>query len=167
MKGMDEVFTQKYTLAYVIDALPVGYGFSMQEWPLHVTLADVFAVSCQPDELLERLGETLKRCRPMHARVTGEDWFGEKGDVHVMLLDKGGLQILHEAIVDTLNGCGVVFNNPQFIMDGFKPHSTVKSEAVSLRIGDDVFVDSISLIDMFPEGDPFRRKIIGSIRLDS
>ncbi len=159
-------FIQKYTIVYLINDLPVGYEYSMKDWPLHITVADVFAVNGNSTQLLESLRERLSTVRPVRSKVIGEDWFGDDKSVHVMLLDNSSeFQRLHDEIVGELEDFGVKFNNPEFTEDGFKPHSTVRKDG-KLEIGANLTIDSITLIDMFPNDDFKKRKVLGTIKFD-
>ncbi len=156
-------FTQKYTLAHIIKNLPDGYEFSMEDWPLHVTLADVFAIRGNPQDLLKLLDSKLSSLKPIKSQVIGEDWLGIENKVHVMLINKTDtLQSLHEAIIDVLEEFKATFNTPQFMHEGFKPHSTVKDNK-QLRVGEEVNINSVTLIDMFPNNNPCQRKALGTI----
>lgn len=157
-------FTQKYTLVHTIKSLPDGYEFSMEDWPLHITMADVFAIKGNPQDLLKLLNEKLSNYGTVKSKVIGEDWFGDKKTVHVMLINKSyELQSLHETIIHGLEHFDVTFNTPQFIYEGFIPHSTVKDNE-QLHEGYEVNLNSITLIDMFPDKNPFRRRVLGTIR---
>lgn len=136
----------------------------MQDWPLHVTLADVFAIHGSSDNLLRDLEKHFGSYRPVHARVIDEAWFGENKDIQVRLLDRTDeLQALHEKTLETLDRHGATFNNPEYMREGFKPHSTVQKDD-QLHIGDTVTFDSITLIDLFPNENPYRRRILGTVR---
>lgn len=156
-------FTQKYVLVHTIKDLPNGYEYVMEDWPLHVTLADVFSIKGTPDDLLHELEHQLSTLTPVTSTVVGETWFGENQNVHVMLLEKtDALQQLHEEILSILDHFNVQFNDPQYTRGGFRPHSTVqKNEALAL--GDTVTFDSITLIDLFPDEKPYRRRILGTV----
>lgn len=156
-------FTQKYTLVHTINSLSDGYEFSMNDWPLHVTLADVFAIQGNPNDLLDILTREFSSYPIVESQVIGEDWFGKENNVHVMLINKSNeLQSLHEAIIDVLENFHVTFNTPQFTHEGFTPHSTVKSNE-RLHEDDQVNINTVTLIDMFPDENPFRRRVLGTI----
>lgn len=158
-------FTQKYTFVHLLNELPNGYEYSMKDWPLHVTLADVFAIEGNSRDILESLEKKLGSSQPVQSKVIGEKWFGEDRSVHVKLIDNTDeLQKLHESIIEALANYGVAFNSPQYVQKGFVPHSTVQSDT-QLEINDIVTFDSITLIDMFPDNDPYRRRILGTILL--
>lgn len=156
-------FSQKYAIAYFIEQLPSGYTFLMQNWPPHVTLADVFAIDSDIDKVINQLSERFSDYLPVSTNATNDEWFGENKNVRVMLIQKtDSLQLLHEDVVKVLETNNVRFNNPEFVRDGFKPHSTIKDEPV-LHTGDKILIDSLSVIDMFPGEDPMKRKIIATI----
>lgn len=156
--------TQKYAIVHLIDNLPVGYEFSMSDWPLHITLADVFAIDGNSAELIIDLETELSSHPPIQSSVMGDDWFGENKSVHVKLINKTEeLQQLHETILSALSNYKVNFNNPKYTRKGFKPHSTVQKSS-RLNFDDTVTLDSLSLIDMFPASDPYKRRIVGTIQ---
>lgn len=162
-RGMKQQFTQKYCLVRLLTPLPDGFEFVMQDWPLHVTLADVFKIDSAPGPVLDRLVEALSHMVPFSSTVTGDEWFGHDRSVHVRLLDRTPeLQMLHETCIAVLSEFGVEFNSPQFMRAGFRPHSTVRHDS-ALALGDAVAFDALTLIDMFPGGDPAKRRIVGTV----
>ena len=151
-------FSQKYTIVSLLEDLPVGYEFAMADWPQHVTLADVFAADMvAAKNELEKLAGAQSSLK---STIVGEDHFGDDKSVHVLLLDKTPQLVeLHEKIVKSLENHDVVFNNPQFTHGGFRPHTTVR-DATKLKVDNDVVLNNVAVIDMFPNENPFRRKII-------
>jgi hypothetical protein len=69
------------------------------------------------------------------------------------------LLALHTAIVHLLEEYGGVFNSPEHTRDRFIAHSTIQREG-RLQKGDEVTVNSVALVDMFPNGNGEKRKII-------
>lgn len=158
-------FTQKYTIVQFVKDIPDGYEYSMEDWPLHVTLADVFAIKGRWRDLFEDLKLSLNMQRAFFSKVAVKHLFGEDRSVKVKLLENTDeLQNLHDKIIDTLEKYGVEFNSPQYIRTGFKPHSTDQLES-SLEVGDIVEFGSITLVDMFPNKNPYQRRVLGTIRL--
>jgi 2'-5' RNA ligase len=64
-------FSQKDTLVHMIGDLPDGHEYSMKDWPLHVTLADVFAIQGDPSDLLKKLAIDLTTHIPIQVKVIG------------------------------------------------------------------------------------------------
>jgi 2'-5' RNA ligase len=155
--------TQKYVIAHLVTDLPDGYEYSMADWPLHVTLADVFAIDGDPNDLLVDLSKQLSAHSTVKSEVVGEEWFGEDRSVYVKLLNKTDeLQQLHETILAVLQRHNVKFNSPEYTKEGFRPHSTVQKNG-RLELNDVVMFDSVTLIDMFPDENPTRRRILGTV----
>lgn len=158
-------FTQKYTIVHTIAPLADGYEYSAADWPLHVTLADIFAIDGNPMDSLRDFGEGLADNPVLESRVVGDKWFGENADVHVKLLDKSTeIQKLHENILDILARYNVRYNSPEYTGAGFILHSAVQRSS-ELHDGDTVVFDSLTLIDMFPNKDAYRRKVLGTVRI--
>jgi 2'-5' RNA ligase len=156
-------FTQKYIIAHFIEEQQDGYTFSMEDWPLHVTLAGVFAIDGNANELIGSLGKQLGSYPVSQAKVIADALFGENKDIPVRLVDRTkDLLDLHYEIVSALKDYGVQFNNPEFANEGFGPHATIQKND-RLEVGDSVKFDSVTLVDMFPEQDPYQRKILGTV----
>ena len=153
-------YSQKYTLVYLFDELPDGYEYSMENWPPHISIAEIFAINGAPSDLMNSLSIRLGEQIPVETNAIGEDWFGEDKSVHVTLYDKTNqLENLHETIIDVLNDYGVVFNNPQYIHEGFRPHSTIQGEYNK----NTAIINSVTLIDMYPDRDYRQRKVLGTV----
>ncbi|HJP80767.1 MAG TPA: 2'-5' RNA ligase family protein [Candidatus Saccharimonadales bacterium] len=158
-------FSQKYTILQLLETIPDGMEFSANEWPLHVTIADTFAIDWDESLLAERLTEMLHVHPPAESIVEGDAYFGEDEQVHVMLLRKTpDLLALHMDVIKLLEQGGWKPNNPQFAKDGFLPHSTIRDHA-RLYEGDTIRFTALSLIDMFPDKDPYRRRVVKTIPL--
>ena len=73
---------------------------------------------------------------------------------------------LHFDVLAILEDGGLILNDPQFARDGFLPHATVQAHA-RLNKGDRVQFTALSIIDMFPNKDPYKRKVLKTIRVGS
>jgi hypothetical protein len=152
-------YSQKYTLVHFFTPLQDGSEFHMTDWPLHTTLADVFAIDRHETNIDAKLSALASRADVVNVVATDESALGV---TPVVLLEKtSSLQQLHDSIVSLLEQSGAVFNNPEFTRDGFLPHSTIQSSG-RLQIGDEIRIDSISLIDMFPNNDWQQRKVLAT-----
>ena len=146
---MDTQYSQKYSLVQFFEETTIGQSFHMSEWPMHVTLADVFAVTVT-DQLHDELRLFIEKSDGASSTVTSE---GVLGTTPVWLLDPTPpLVQLHRDIVEILEKHGAVFNTPEFVKDGYIPHIT-KQYTDTMSIGDTVHVNRLSLIDMFPNND--------------
>ena len=149
-------YTQKYTIVHFIHPIDEGTTFSMYEWPLHTTLADVFAINYS-DELLTDLQQYADSLVPITTSVGKESMLSE---TPVWLLKKSKeLQDLHVNLLEVLKKHDAQFNTPEFTREGFLPHIT-KQKNSAMYEGERVDIDSFSLVDMFPNGDWQERKVI-------
>lgn len=155
-------YSQKYCLVHFIDHQQDDSEFNMSHWPLHVTLADVFAIDLKQSAIIENLETLSRKLAPVTLCTEDESILGE---TPVVLLSKSpDLLKLHEDIVLFIEADGAVFNNPEFTRAGFIGHSTIQNEQ-RLEIDEVITIDSLSLVDMFPEGDWQRRKVLATFPL--
>lgn len=155
-------YSQKYALVHFISPIRDGAQFHMADWPLHTTLADVFAIDRHATDIDKKLATLLAQIKPVETNATDD---AALGTTHVVLLDKTPpLVKLHTDIVSLLEENGTVFNNPEFTRNGFLPHSTIQKSG-RLQAGDKVFIDSISLVDMFPGGDWEQRRVLATFKM--
>lgn len=150
-------YTQKYTLVSFIRPIAIGAEFGMVDWPLHITLADVFAVDRMGTNIESKLNALAAESRPISVRAHRE---AALGTAQVVLLDKNkDLLELHRRLVDLLEANGAKFNSPEFTRDGFLPHCTIQKTG-RLHDGDRAVTTMLALVDMFPGNDWQRRKVI-------
>lgn len=148
-------------MVHFIPSVPSGTLFPMSEWPLHITIADVFAINRQATNINTQLATLLQNTTPAKTQAISD---GVLGDTPVVLLaSTTSLLTLHTAIVDLLEENGGVFNTPHFTKDGFIPHSTIQKDK-RLHIGDALIIDSLTLVDMFPDNDWRQRRVIATLR---
>lgn len=160
-------FTQKYAIIQLFEDMPVGTQFSANSWPLHSTIIDVFAIDWGVVTMTSELKKMLVGRRPVVTVVEDDRLFGDHGQVRVALLKKtDDLSRLHLDMVQLLEQGGWQPNDPQFAGDGFLPHSTVQPHA-RLNKGDKVVFNALSIVDFFPDEDPYQRRIIATITFDS
>lgn len=158
-----QTFTQKYTLIQLLENMPEGTEFPSTNWPLHVTIADTFATRWDVITLINKLCELLENHAQTTTIATNDEYFGPGKQTHVMLLNKTDeLIALHYDIIALLEQGSVTFNDSKYTKKGFLPHATVQSHA-RLDRGDLVTFNALSLVDMFPNKDPYQRKIIKTI----
>lgn len=158
-------FTQKYAVIQLFEDTPVGAEFPSSNWPLHSTIADTFAIDWDATTMAEKLTELLKS-HPQATSVAEDDrFFGGNGEVQVVMLQKtDSLVKLHYDVVELLEQGGWKPNDPQFAKEGFLPHSTVQAHN-RLNKSDKVVFDALSIIDFFPNEDPYQRKVLATIKI--
>ena len=156
-------FTQKYTIVQFFDDIDEGYEYSSDSWPLHSTIVDTFAIDWSVDEMASRLKDTLTNHATADSVAEDDRFFGDQGQVQVVLLNRSdSLVELHQDVLTALEDGGLKLNDPQFARDGFLPHATVQKHA-RLNKGDRVQFTALSIVDMFPDEDPYKRKVLRTI----
>lgn len=159
----EEKLTQKWTVASFFDDLPVGFEFAREETPLHATLAGVFAIDKTGDEITQLLEQYLSDVDNFPVSGLAEERWGDDLVV-TTLVDSEEFSALYAGVQDCLLNKGAVFNEPQYLHDGFTPHVTHQKEG-KLSVGQLVPIARVSLVDMLPHGDGYRRRIHATITL--
>lgn len=155
-------YSQKYCLVHFITPTNLGAQFNMSAWPLHTTLADVFSIDRKTTDIDAALKSLCEQHPAVTTTATSDSQLGE---TPVVLLDNTPeLYKFHSDIVTVLEQHGVLFNTPAFTKDGFIPHSTIQNNH-RLDIGRQITIDSIALVDMFPDDDWQQRKVIAIYKL--
>jgi len=153
------VYSQKYTLVQFFSPVEQDDIFDMHEWPLHITIADTFAV----DDIRSLSSDIAKyiNTQPVaRTKIINESTLGE---TPVWLLENTeDLQDFHNSIITILHKHHATFNHPEFTGEGFVPHIT-KNNSADMKIGDKILVNIVSLVDMFPEKDWKKRKVLQRI----
>lgn len=156
------LYSQKYCLVSFIKPLKSATEFNMSEWPLHVTIADVFAINRDLTKIEHKIKKYLSS---QLAPVTTVNKEATLGTTDVVLLDKNQRLIsLHTGLVDLLKTNDAIFNSPDFNREGFLPHCTIQKTG-KLQKGDKVTINSLSLVDMFPNNNWQQRKILNTFML--
>ena len=152
-------FTQKYTIISPIDSIREGQIFNSNNWPLHTTLADTFAIDPVDNGLFTQLRSIAKNRKVLITGYT-DSYFGKQNETRVMLLKPSKeLLSLHYDIIDLLINKGAVFNDIQYTKAGFIAHVTQQAHR-TMQVDDTVQLSSIALIDMFPDNNPSKRRVI-------
>ena len=158
-------FTQKYTIIQLFKDIPEGTQFSASNWPLHVTIADTFAIDWDVPTMVEKLTQLLSSRTSATSVVENDRFFGDQRQVRVALLKKtDDLVKLHQDVIKVLERGGWEPNDPQFAKEGFLPHSTVQKHT-RLNKGDEVIFNALTIIDMFPGENPYQRRVIKTIKI--
>ena len=158
-------FTQKWTLIALFQPLDDGTEFFWKNWPQHITLVDVFSVDWEKNGLFEKLEARLAKEKTIKLIASDNTYFvSSKNTTQVRLFETNKeLQLLHEDIVGLLNNAGATFNDPQYVGDGFVPHSEIKENS-ALDKGAIIKISELTIVDMFPRGDGYQRKLFRTIK---
>lgn len=158
-------FTQKYTIICLLEDVEEGFSYSSSDWPLHTTFVDTFATDWDVETIKQKLEDTAKTLTSTNTKGIGDEYFGQNNEVHVILLEKNAdMKNIHYALLETLKQSNLKLNDPQYSEDGFLPHSTVQKHA-AVKVGEEVKITNLALIDMFPNEDPYQRKVLKVVKL--
>jgi hypothetical protein len=155
-------FSQKYCLISLLepgDELG-NVKFSWKDWVLHVTFVGVHFAEWN-NEMIEEFGRLMESFQSFEARTLNKGRLGEGETAAevVFVENKGSITELHNLIMDFLDSHNAEFNNPEWTREGNIPHSTIQKHA-QVSENDKIVIDNIALIDMFPDGDGYMRKIM-------
>lgn len=155
-------FAQKYTIVQLLENVPEGVEYDWRDWPLHVTMADIFAIDWDVATMMAKMSELLADQPQFTSVAKGGFCLGDKGMPVMLLEPRKELKQLHFDVINMLEPGNVRLNTPQYIKEGWLPHSTIQRYA-GLKPGDIVTFKALTLIDMFPNQNGYRRKIIKTI----
>ena len=146
----------------MIDKKPEGFTFGATEWPLHITIASLFSTAWSSRETIDHLGTLLEGQRPVNTSALRHDNWGTEKNVAVTVMDTTPqLRQLHTDIVTFLQESGATFYE-KFLFEKYDAHSTVQQHD-KLEVGTDIVIDSVTLIDMFPDNNGYKRRLLGTI----
>lgn len=160
-------YSQKYTIVQFLEPIEPQQTFSMEEWPLHITLADVFAINFD-ESFIKELASHLSSKECISTESMEEAQLGDHNNPTKVTLIKNTseLQSLHDELINFLQAHDAVFNSPQFTHEGFLPHSTHQRHA-HLETGKKINISELSLVDMFVNNNWKLRKVLENYKLKS
>ncbi len=158
-----EKLTQKWTINAFFDDLKDGYAFHRSDYPLHITIAGVFAIDLRGNDIAKILVDLLAGQKSFFVTAGDDALWGEYKDLRVVIIDKSTeMSGILMSIYETLIKNGAVFNQPEYEGPGHILHSTVQKSGRLVK-GQKVKINKISLVDMFPDNDGLRRRIVQTI----
>ncbi len=156
---------QKYVLVKFLEPVHEGDEFIADNyWPLHITLVANFTVPYDAQELADVIGDKLRDQKALELVAGADEYFGANRDIQVtaMVMTPDMLE-LHKKLVGILETEGAAFDEPKYMKDGYRAHATVQKKA-RLHTGDSVAIDEITIVDMFPDSDIHKRRVLQTIR---
>ena len=160
-----EKFTQKWAIVSLLQNVPDGSLFYYTDFPLHVTLAGVFSINKSGSDIIHEIQQLTIDQPSFEIEGDEKDMFGPDRNIAVMKIKRSQeLLELHSKIHERLVALGAVYNSPEYQGAGYVAHSTFQRSG-KLNTGEKRRISSVSLIDLFPNGDGYQRKVFKSIRL--
>lgn len=156
---------QKYVFVKFLEKMNQGTEFSAGFWPLHTTIVSNFAIDWESAGLLEKLTALLAERKPIAVAAQNDEYFGNQKQIQVTILEpKEELMVLHKDIITILKSCHAVFDEPEYLEEGYRAHVTVQRDK-RIHKNDIITIDELSIVDMYPQNDINRRKLLGTIKL--
>ncbi|WP_370615746.1 2'-5' RNA ligase family protein [Mumia qirimensis] len=147
-----------------VEDLAVPEAFGRDAWPLHLTWVPPF--EAEEEAALEAVSRVAHGRTALVSEVVGEAWFGSRHDVRVGELARtAGVDTLHRDLLAALSESGVDVARMRHVRDEFRPHVSAQ-RGRSLAVGATVRLDAVTLVDMRPDGDPRRRRVVRTWPLD-
>lgn len=160
-----EAFTQKWAIISLLEPMREGSEFYYTDFPLHLTLAGVFAADKPGRQLADELAALLHGQPPVQIVSDKKDMFGPEKNIAVMRIQQSAdLLAVYKRIHIWLQQAGARYNSPQYEGSGYVAHSTFQKSG-SLTAGEKRTLQSVSLIDLFPGNNGYQRKIFRTIPL--
>jgi hypothetical protein len=129
---------------------------------LHVTFVGVHFADWKNEKMITEFNNMIQSVDCFEAKTLKQEKLGE---AEVVLIEKTkSVSELHNAILDFLDYHNAVYNNPEWNRQNYIPHSTIQKHA---RVSENanIVIDNLALVDMFPDGDGYMRKIIKVFKL--
>jgi 2'-5' RNA ligase len=140
----------RYVVVLPLTPMAAGDRFITREWPLHVTLVQVFDAEASFAQVGLRLAGVAEAASPLTVVAGDDEDFGRSRTIPVTVVEPSvELQSLHEASVTALDEVGPVYENPEYMGEGYRPHVTVKRHE-RVTAGDVLTLRQIALVDMEP-----------------
>jgi 2'-5' RNA ligase len=154
---------QKYVIVYFIDSVTDGTRFSAASWPLHITLVSNFVTDREGSNLDWKLKQISSIQQPIIVQAQKNEYFGKNKDIKVTVMHPNlDLQKLHEKLFRLLSNDGALFDEPQFLLDGYRAHATVQENS-GVQPGQSITITNLALVDMFPDNDITKRRVLKTV----
>lgn len=160
-----EKLTQKWAIISLLEEVPDGTEFYYTGFPPHVTMAGIFGIDKPGAWLTAELAELANYHQSYDVKADTIAMFGPNQDVAVMQIQQTHeLMSLYQQLHDWLLASGAKFIEPHYEGSGYIPHVTIQ-KAGTIRAGEVKRINSISLVDLFPNGDGYQRRVTKTITL--
>jgi hypothetical protein len=155
-----------YVVVLPVNPLKVGDGFTVPNWPLHVTVVPKFASKVDATKLAAVLRATVRGRAAINASIGADASFGPDRDIPVSLFaDPVALDDLHLRLLAALEEkCGIDLEEPQYSREGYRPHITAANAGRSLE-GEEVRFSQLVLVEMSPPGQTDIHSVVATVDL--
>jgi hypothetical protein len=145
--------------------IPVGAGFAVSAWPLHVTVLPPFLTDAPADRIADAIAATTRALPALTVLAGGTELFGRRHDIPVTLIEPDAtLTALHTTLVRAIRPFAAAPDEPAFTGPGFRAHVTHKPPA-RIHPGDVLTLEQVALVDMLPRADAAGRTVLAAFPL--
>lgn len=153
----------KCGFATLLEDCPVGYDFTSDNIPLHLTHVDSLQIELPLEEIELKLQKLLANRKAFSVKALKDELYGPNKDIPVTVLElTPELTALHKAIMDMLEREGAVLKNPHFHGKGFEPHVSIYGPR-RLPAGEEVLIKDISIGIKTGDGPEAIHQIVATI----
>jgi 2'-5' RNA ligase superfamily len=154
----------RLVVVFPLEPLGAGDGFSLRDWPLHLTVAPTFT-GIDLTNVQSAITPILASRRPLRLRVGPDEGFGHSMTIPVsVVVPSAELTDLHVALMTALLDVGAEFDDPEFVGAGYRAHVTMTRRA-RVHEGDWLDLCQVAIVDMAPEGDQRLRRVVWTATL--
>ncbi len=142
-----------------LQPLDVGSGFTLREWPLHLTVAPTFDIDSL-ETAVAAVTPIVAAHSPLSVRAGHSEGFGRTMNRPAAVIEASARLVgLHEALRRSLVEAGAAFDHPEFTGLGYRPHVT-RTRSASVSDGDLLDLRQAAVVDMAPHGDRRLRRVV-------
>ena len=158
--------TLRLVVVLPLHPLEGGAGFTLREWPLHLTLAPTFTTTDDLAATEAAVAPLLTSRSTILVRAGREEGFGRSMSRPASVVDASPELIgLHLALVAALMATGAEFDHPEFTGTGYRPHIT-RTRVAGATAGDLLELRQAAIVDMAPAGDQRLRRVVWTADLE-
>lgn len=149
-------------LVVILPLLPLqpGDAYSLAAWPLHLTVVPTFVVAVDLAAVVAVIEPVLAPQAALLLTVGADEGFGRSQRIPVSLVGTSpDLSALHRRLMQGLFAVGAVFDDPDFVGTGYRPHITM-TKAARAQPGELLQLEQAAVVDMEPVGPGRLRKVV-------
>ena len=157
-----------YVVVLPTSPFEVGVGFTVADWPLHVTVVPPFASAVGTIRLEAVLRATAGGYAPINVPIGRDAYFGADRDILASLFaDPVALVELHLQLLLALEReCGIILEEPQYSREGYRPHVTAANTGRT-REGEELQFSQVALVEMSPLRLTDIHSVVATVDLDA
>lgn len=156
----------RFAIVAFLDDVALETEFDAGELPLHVTLLGPSETEADLGQVEAAVDAALAQFAPFEVEGGDEELFGPRRDVEVTLVEHDGdLAAAHLELLAQLRQLdGVRVANPEYVGRGYRPHVTATADE-RIERGERFELDAIAILDLAPDGDRARRRVVAQFPL--